>query len=69
VQAVKVTELRLLQGRDLFSSDFAVHLHKYDIDTLKAQNSYAFESWLVTQFGGTPNVKRRGDFSLDGTSA
>ena len=28
VQAVKVTELRLLQGRGLFSSDFTVHLHK-----------------------------------------
>lgn len=68
VQAVKVTELRLLQGRDLFSSDFSVRLHKYDIDTLKAQNPYAFEGWLVTQFGGTPNVKRRGDFGLDGTS-
>ncbi|MEJ7660602.1 MAG: DNA methyltransferase [Hymenobacter sp.] len=29
---------------------------------------YAFEGWLVTQFGGTPNVKRRGDLGLDGTS-
>ncbi|AWM33740.1 site-specific DNA-methyltransferase [Hymenobacter nivis] len=68
VQAVKVTELRLLQGRDLFSSDFAVRLHKYDVEALKAQNPYAFEGWLVTQFGGTPNVKRRGDLGLDGTS-
>ena len=68
VQAVKVTELRLLQGRDLFSSDFAVRLHKYDVEALKAQNPYAFEGWLVTQFGGTPNAKRRGDFGLDGTS-
>ena len=68
VQAVKVTELRLLQGRDLFSQDFAVRLHKYDVDALKAQNPYAFEGWLVTQFGGTPNVKRRGDLGLDGTS-
>ena len=69
MQAVQMTELRLLQGRDLFNSDFAVRLHKYDIDTLKAQNSYAFEGWLVAQFCGTPNVKWRGDLGLDGTLA
>ena len=68
VQAVKVTELRLLLGRDLFSPDFAVRLHKYDVEALKAQNPYAFEGWLVTQFGGTPNAKRRGDLGLDGSS-
>ena len=68
VQAVKVTELRLLLGRDLFSPDFAVRLHKYDVEALKAMNAYAFEGWLVTQFGGTPNAKRRGDLGLDGTS-
>ena len=56
VQAVKVTELRLMQGRDLFSSDFALRLHKYDIDALKAQNPYAFEGWLVTQFAQQGNV-------------
>ncbi|WP_223651557.1 site-specific DNA-methyltransferase [Hymenobacter psoromatis] len=68
VQAVKVTELRLKLGSDLFSQDFAVRLHKYDVEALKAQNPYAFEGWLVTQFGGTPNVKRRGDLGLDGSS-
>ena len=68
VQAVKVTELRLLLARDLFSQPFAVRLHKYDVEALKAQNPYAFEGWLVTQFGGTPNVKRRGDLGLDGSS-
>ena len=68
VQAVKVTELRLLLARDLFSQPFAVRLHKYDVEALKAQNPYAFEGWLVTQFGGTPNAKRRGDLGLDGSS-
>jgi DNA modification methylase len=66
VQAIKVTELRLDKQRDLFSAPFAVQLHKYDYDTLRYQNAFEFENWIVQQFGGTGNSKQRGDLGLDG---
>ena len=66
VAAIKVTELRLDRQRDLFSAPFTVQLHKYDYDTLRYQNAFEFESWIVQQFGGTTNSKQRGDFGLDG---
>ena len=66
VQAVKVTELRLFRQHGLFSSPFTVQLHKYDYDTLRYSNAFAFENWIIEQFGGTGNTKQRGDFGLDG---
>ncbi len=66
VQAVKVSELRLQKQRDLFSSPFVVQLHKYDYDTLRYSNAFEFESWIVQQYGGTPNAKQRGDLGIDG---
>jgi site-specific DNA-methyltransferase (adenine-specific) len=66
VQAVKVTEFRLDKQRNLFSAPFTVQLHKYDYDTLRYKNAFAFESWMVQQFGGTGNTKQRGDLGLDG---
>ncbi|MHB9291287.1 hypothetical protein Holit_00360 [Hollandina sp. SP2] len=64
--AVKVTELRLQKQADLFSSPYTVQLHKYDYDTLRYKDAFQFESWIVQQFGGTPNTKQRGDMGLDG---
>ncbi|MDR0667510.1 MAG: hypothetical protein LBF90_02695, partial [Prevotellaceae bacterium] len=64
--AVKVSELRLDKQRDLFSAPFTVQLHKYDYDTLRYKNAFAFESWIIQQFGGLSNTKQRGDFGLDG---
>ena len=66
VQAVKVTEGRLLAARDLFSADFEVRLHTYAYEDLFTQDPFRFEDWLVRQFGGTPNAKKRGDLGLDG---
>lgn len=66
VQAVKVTELRLQNQMDLFSEPFLIKLHKYDYDMLRNQNAFAFETWIVEQFGGTPNLKQRNDFGMDG---
>ena len=66
VQAVKVTELRLDKQRDLFSAPFTVQLHKYDYDTLRYQNAFEFEEWIIQQFGGSSNIKQRNDFGLDG---
>ncbi len=66
VQAVKVTEFRLNKQNDLFAKPFVVELHKYDYDTLRNKPAFDFESWIIEQFGGTPNTKQRNDFGLDG---
>ncbi|MEN9612134.1 MAG: hypothetical protein RLZZ628_2948 [Bacteroidota bacterium] len=69
VQAVKVTEMRLIQQRDLFSQPFETQLLKYDFETLRFQDAFEFETFIVTQFGGTPNVRQRGDLGIDGKAA
>jgi DNA modification methylase len=66
VQAIKVSEMRLQKHQDLFSNPFVVQLHKYDYDTLRYQNAFAFESWIIQQLGGTPNTKQRNDLGIDG---
>ncbi len=67
VMAIKVTEMRLKKPqRDVFESPFIVQLHKYDYDTLRYQDAFEFEAWIVQQFGGIPNAKQRGDFGIDG---
>jgi DNA methylase len=66
VQAVKITELRLWNLMDLFSKPFVTQLHKYDYDTLRYQDAFEFEHFMVHHFGGVPNVKQRGDLGLDG---
>ncbi|MDR1562311.1 MAG: site-specific DNA-methyltransferase [Dysgonamonadaceae bacterium] len=70
VQAVKVSELRLHQQTDLFTSIYAnsysLHLYKYDYDTLRNKDPFEFENWIIGQFGGTGNVKQRNDFGMDG---
>jgi len=66
VQAVKVTEMRLQKQQNLFSKPFVLLLHKYDYDTLRFKDAFQFEEWIVTQRGGTPNTKQRGDMGTDG---
>ncbi len=66
VQAVKISEMRLQKQQDLFSKPFIVQLHKYDYDTLRYSNAFAFESWIIQQFGGIANTKQRNDLGLDG---
>ena len=66
VAAVKISELRLNKQRDLFSAPFVVQLHKYDYDTLRYQDAFEFESFIIQQFGGIANAKQRGDFGIDG---
>ena len=66
VSAIKVTELRLYKQRDLFSQPFIVQLHKYDYDTLRYKDAFAFESWIIGQFGGISNIKQKGDLGIDG---
>jgi len=66
VAAVKVTEFRLQRQRGLFSKPFVTRLHKYDYDTLRYQDAFEFETWIIQQYGGLPNIKQRGDLGLDG---
>lgn len=66
VQAVKVTELRLQKQRDLFSAPFVTELHKYDYDTLRYGDAFEFESFIIQQYGATPNAKQRSDKGIDG---
>jgi DNA modification methylase len=68
-QAVEVTELRLQKQPCLFAAPYTVQLHKYDYDMLRYKDAFQFESWIVQQFGGTPNAKQRGDRGLDGKAA
>jgi DNA modification methylase len=71
--AVKVTEFRLqrIQNNqpEFVFSPYTVQLYKYDYDTLRYKEAFAFESWIVQQFGGVGNAKQRGDFGLDGRTA
>jgi len=66
VQAVKVTEFRLTNDRNLFSNPFVVQLYKYDYDTLFTKNPFEFETWIIEQFGGIGNVKQKSDSGIDG---
>jgi DNA modification methylase len=71
--AVKVTELRLHQQTDLFTSIYAnsyvLQLHKYDYDTLRNKDAFEFENWIIGQFGGVPRGKKGGDAGVDGKAA
>jgi DNA modification methylase len=73
VAAVKVTELRLHQQTDLFTSIYAnsytLQLHKYDYDALRNKDAFEFESWIIGQFGGAPHSKKGGDAGVGGTAA
>jgi len=67
--AVKVTDFRLQSQTDLFTvltPPYTVQLHKYDYDTLRYKDAFEFENWIVRQYGGTANIKQRGDLGLDG---
>jgi site-specific DNA-methyltransferase (adenine-specific) len=67
VQAIKVSEMRLQkQQTDIFSKPFVLQLHKYDYDTLRYKDAFEFESFIIAQFGGTANIKQRGDLGIDG---
>ncbi|MDR1680644.1 MAG: site-specific DNA-methyltransferase [Prevotellaceae bacterium] len=69
VAAVKVTDLRLRRQQNMFSQPYELKLRKYDYDMLRNKNAFEFETWIIQQFGGTPNSKQRNDFGLDGRSS
>jgi DNA modification methylase len=69
VAAVKVTDLRLRKQQDMFSQPYELKLRKYDYNMLRTQDAFEFETWIIKQFGGTPNSKQRNDLGLDGIAA
>jgi hypothetical protein len=64
--AVKVTDFRLRKQQDLYSQPYELKLRVYDYDVLRKESAFAFETWIIKEFGGEGNVKQRGDFGLDG---
>ena len=64
--AVKVTDFRLQKQSTLFSPSYTLQLHKYDYNTLRYQDAFEFESWIIQQFGGIPHGKKGGDKGIDG---
>jgi len=64
--AVKVTELRLQKQMDMFSELCSVHFHKYNYNKLRYEDAFEFQNWIIQQFGGEPNIKKGGDFGIDG---
>ncbi|GHU25018.1 hypothetical protein FACS1894172_10230 [Spirochaetia bacterium] len=69
VQAISVSAMRLDNARDLTSQPFEKILPTYDYNVLRNSDAFEFEDWIVRKYGGTPNVKKRGDKGLDGKSA
>ncbi|MHB9295873.1 hypothetical protein PilKf_01627 [Pillotina sp. SPG140] len=65
-QAVKVSEFRLQKQANIQSAPFTVQLHKYDYDTLKNSEDYAFERWIIEQFGGTAHPELCTSAGYDG---
>lgn len=66
-QAVRVSENRI--NNQGLETPFEVVLHKYGYNDLFTMDPFKFESWIVQQFGGVPNVKQRGDLGLDGRTS
>jgi len=66
VAAIKVTDLRLKNQQNLYSAPYELQLHKYDYDSLRNQDAFEFETFIIEQLGGTANIKQRNDFGLDG---
>jgi len=64
--AIKVSDMRLQRQADMFSSAYTVQLHKYDYETLRKSDAFAFESWIITQFGGISQNKKGGNKGVDG---
>jgi DNA modification methylase len=71
--AVKVADFRLQRGQygqtEFVFDPYIVQLHKYDYDTLRYKDAFAFETWIIRQYGGFPQNKKGGDKGVDGKAA
>ncbi|MCL2623704.1 MAG: site-specific DNA-methyltransferase [Planctomycetaceae bacterium] len=69
VAAIKVSDLRLKNQRDLYSAPYELQLHTYDYDALRNLDPIEFQNRIIEKFGGIPNPKPGSDFGLDGWTA
>ncbi len=67
VAAIRVADERIKNHFGMFEDQHALIVNfPLDFDDLDNMDPYEFEGFMVTQFGGTPNKRRRGDMGLDG---
>ena len=66
VAAVKVSDLRLKNRRDLYSAPYELQLRTFNYDALRNLEPFEFERRIIERFGGVANDKQRSDFGLDG---
>lgn len=67
MRAIAVSKARLENQTDLVINDvYEVKTQKYSYDALKNMDPLNFETFIVEQFGGIPNLKQRGDGGKDG---
>ncbi|MCL2485965.1 MAG: site-specific DNA-methyltransferase, partial [Endomicrobia bacterium] len=66
VAAIKVSDLRLKNQQGLYSEPYDLQLHTYNSISLRNKNPFEFETFIIKEFGGIPNIKQRNDFGLDG---
>ena len=66
VAAIKVSDLRLKNQQGLYSEPYDLQLHTYNSISLRNQNPFEFETFIIKEFGGIPNIKQRNDLGLDG---
>ncbi len=67
VAAIKVSEDRIQEHFGVFEKNYPEIVNfPLDFDELNTMDPYEFEGFIVTEFGGTPNQKRRGDKGIDG---
>ncbi|MDR1809414.1 MAG: hypothetical protein LBR34_03280 [Prevotella sp.] len=66
VMAIKVSDLRLKSGYNIFSQQYEVLKPVQSLIELQNTDWDVFERKIVEKFGGIPNTKQRGDMGLDG---
>ena len=66
VAAIKVSDLRLNNQRDLYSVPYELQLRTFNYDALRSLEPFEFERRIIEKFGGIANDKQRSDFGLDG---
>ncbi len=67
VTAIRVAEDRIQEHYGMFEDRYPEVVNfPNDFDVLNEMDPYEFEGWIVEEFGGIPNKKKRGDMGIDG---
>jgi hypothetical protein len=65
IQPLKLAEISLLKECKS-PTPFTTDMQTYDYDTLRSQDAFAFERWIIEKYGGLGNKKQRKDGGIDG---